>query len=145
MCVSVCVCSDTRSNIPFIITWGTLWPSAAMTVTLCSESNIKKEGEFQPGGFSCKRRPLGESYQSASGSVPPGNKDHIQSKQASVWFPPQNTAGRQWRDPYSECVCEKGKGRTSGCLSETQVNSKLLVSNLLICPEAKKTLTTSRS
>lgn len=78
-----------------------------MTTTLCSESNIKKkkEGEFPPGGFSCKRPPLGESHQSASGSVLPGNKDHIQSKQASVWFLPQNTVGRQWRDLYCECVC----------------------------------------
>lgn len=83
MCVYVC--GDMRSHIPFIITWGTLYPGAAVTVTLCLEPNMKRE-EFQPGGFSCKRPPLGESHQSASGSVPPGNKDHVQSKQASVWF-----------------------------------------------------------
>lgn len=139
-----------HNHIPFIITWGTLCPSAAMTVTPRFSHLEWKEGEFQLGGFSCKSPPLGESHQSTSGSVLPGNKDHLQSKQSRLWFPLRNAVGRQWLNLFLRVCVYLGEkeAKTSGCLqeSETQVNGKPTnVSNLFICLEAKKSLTVSLS
>lgn len=39
----VCVRGDVHSSTPFIITRGTLCRRAAMTATVCSESNLKKK------------------------------------------------------------------------------------------------------
>lgn len=94
-----------------VSTWGTLCPDAAVRTSLCfgfeKRENSSQE-RFPANGL------LGENHECASGSIPPGNKDHIQSEVVRAWVSAVTvclregdsfrTRGRDAGEHWSSCI-----------------------------------------